>query len=180
MKTVIIHCLFITLLMNGFLPIQIASAQTYKYKYTLKEVNSKAMDDPKSMYFTDDKIGIGFIFEEKNLNFTIKNFTNDVMKIIWDETSIVQKGNAKKILHSGVKYIDAHNSQPPTVMPPKSAVTDFVLPSDNVSYSSFIPDWVISDLFDWNGGDAGTTFSLYLPIQYQDKTLSYYYTFEIQ
>jgi hypothetical protein len=173
---------------------------TYKYDYAMikKVTSSPKVDTLKSMSFDDDKITSNFIIGDKQINFTLKNKTNDVMKIIWDEASIVQFGTTHKVMHNGVKYIDRNSSQPPSVVPPQASINDLVLPADNVyyrdgyysTYSSRPGGWEEHDLFPKNDLNKpaiketimnlkGQAFSIYLPIQYQGKTLDYTFNFTI-
>lgn len=174
---------------------------TYKYDYimTKKDTSSAKVDTLKSMAFDDNKITANFIVGDKQINFTLKNKTNDVMKIIWDEASIVQFGTTHKVMHNGVKYIDRNSSQPPSVIPSQASIDDLVLPADNVyyregyysTYSSNPGGWEEHDLFpknDLNKPDIkatimslkGQAFSIYLPIQQQGKTLDYTFNFAIK
>lgn len=173
---------------------------TYKFDYamTKKDISSTKVDTLKNMSFDDDKITANFNVGDKQINFTLKNKTNEVMKIIWDEASIVQFGTSHKVMHNGVKYIDRNSSQPPSVIPPQASIDDLVLPADNVyyrngyygTYYSSAGGWEEHDLFpknDMNKPDIqqtimslkGQAFSVYLPIQYQGKTLDYSFNFTI-
>lgn len=184
MKTIYPICFLIIISMSSCFTTQVAKTPDYNYQFALVEVNSVALDTT-TMNYIDDKIEAQFSVGVSSISFAIKNLTNDVMKIVWDEASLVQYGVAKKVMHAGVKYTEAHNSQPPTSMPPKSSISDLVLPADNVkyvegyysTYYSRSPRWDELPLLDRAGGDVNQIFSLYLPIQYLDKTLNYNFTF---
>lgn len=170
----------------------------YKYDYGLIKTDS-SVDSSSVMTFSDEKIDASFTVGRKSISFTIKNKTDDVMKIIWDESSIVQFGKTHKVMHSGVKYIDRNGAQTPSVIPPHASIDDIALPSDNVyyregTYSQYYSNpggWEEHDLFstsDLNKDEyknmilsfKGQKFSLYLPIQTQGKTLDYNFNFIIR
>ena len=108
----------------------------YKYDYAMikKDDSTSKTDTTQNMNFEDDKILANFNVGDKQISFTIKNKTDNVLKIIWDEAAIVQFGTSHKVMHSGVKYIDRNSSQPPTAIPPQASIDDIVLPADNVYY----------------------------------------------
>lgn len=39
-------------------------------------------------------------------------------------------------MHSGVKYIDRNNSQPPNIIPKNASLSDVIIPTDNIYYVS--------------------------------------------
>lgn len=170
----------------------------YKYDYGLIK-NDSSVDSSSVMTFTDDKIDASFAVGLKSISFTIKNKTDDAMKIIWDESSIVQFGKTHKVMHSGVKYIDRNGAQTPSIIPAHASIDDIVLPTDNIyylegTYSQYYSNtggWKERDLFsssDLNKEEfknmilsfKGQKFSLYLPIQTQGKTLDYNFNFIVR
>ncbi len=157
----------------------------YLYSYKLTKPESS------NMKWEDDKIGFEFFISDKNVNFKALNKSNDVLKIIWDDVAIVQSGKAKKVMHAGVKYTDRNSSQPASAIPPGASIEDLIMPTDNVYFSSgAYGGWRERDLFatqDLNKDEykqsilssKGQKFSVYIPIQYQGKTLDYTFEFEI-
>lgn len=158
-----------------------------KYSYSYKLVKPESTD----MKWEDDKIAFTFFIGDKEVNFKAKNKTNEVMKIIWDEATLVQFGKAKKVMHSGVKYTDRNSSQPASTIPSGASIDDLMMPTDNVYFSSGqYGGWREQDLFptqDLNEdkykqsilNSKGQKFSVYIPVQYQGKTLDYTFEFEI-
>lgn len=172
----------------------------YHYDYGLlrKSTISKESDTLKTLVYKDDKIDIIFSIGVKSVNFNLKNKTEDVIKIIWDEASFVKFGKTHRVMHQGVKYNDRNSSQPPTVIPSQASLDDLVVPTDNVywqegfysQYGSSPGKWKEYDLFlqyDLNNpklkeeilSSIGKKFSVYLPIQYKGKTLDYTFNFII-
>jgi len=165
----------------------------YGYDYQLVKPDSAT-----GMRWEDDKISVAFDISDKAINFTIRNKTKEVMKLIWDEATIMQFGKAQKVMHTGVKYINRNEAQPAATIPAGTSIDDMALPSENVyyregyygTYYSNPGGWEEQDLFpthDLNKPEfresilksKGQKLGLYLPIQYQGKTLDYTFEFAI-
>lgn len=72
-------------------------------------------------------------FGSKRLDFSFKNNSKSSGKILWDESVLVDvNGNSRRVLHNGVKYIDASRSTPPTTIPPGGLIKDFVSYADGI------------------------------------------------
>jgi hypothetical protein len=91
----------------------------------------------KKYSYEDDMIMTIWLALEDEFSFVLENKTNHSIKIIWDEAVFVdENGSSGKIMHSGVKYTDRNNSQPPTVVVKNAKITDVVVPTDHIWYSS--------------------------------------------
>ena len=67
--------------------------------------------------FEDEMVEIVWLPMATEIGFELRNKTTHSMKIIWDESVYVDElGESKRIMHSGVKYIEKGNPQPPTVV----------------------------------------------------------------
>lgn len=184
------------LMLCGCYAAMMGTSYTYDYSMIKNNDSLKTVDTLKTMNFEDEKIEAHFSVGIKSISFTLKNKTNSVMKIVWDEASIVQFGTTHKVMHSGVKYIDRNSSQPSTVIPPLASIDDLVLPSDNVyyregyysQYGSSPGGWEEHDLFpthDLNKPEIketinnmkGQKITVYLPIVFNEKTLNYSFDF---
>lgn len=128
--------------------------------------------------------------------FRLENKTLHSIRIVWDDAAIVDPaGESGRVLHSGVKYVDRNSSQPPTVVVAKGFVTDIVVPTSNVTYSSgayggwhtspFLPrppmvsanrEAILSDLRERY---TGKSVKLLLPLQIEGFTNDYLFTFSI-
>jgi len=165
----------------------------YRYEYQLVKPDSTI-----ELRWEDEKISIAFNVSDKAINFTLRNNTKEVMRLIWDEATIVQFGKAQRVMHSGVKYINRNEAQLPSTIPGGTSIDDMALPSENVyyregyysAYSSIPGSWEEQDLlpsYDLNKPDVretilnlkGSSIGLYLPIQYQGKTLDYTFEFVV-
>lgn len=155
----------------------------YKYSYTMIKPASA------DMKFEDANISIKFFISGKAVNFNLFNKTNKPIKVIWDNTSIVKFGEAKKTMHAGVKYIDRSEHQPPTIIPANSYIEDLLIPIDNIWYSSF-NGWQKYGLFidDDLGKEEfsnaalatkGAKLGVLLPIEIEGKIIDYEFEFMV-
>lgn len=161
------------------------------YDISLKDVNgSIGGDNINGLKFSDDVIDVTWRFLSKSLNFDMKNKTGSPIKIIWDDVIYVDvDGVSKKTMHSGVKYIDAHDSQPPTTIVGGSRIEDLIMPSDNVKYKGGY-GWDESDLLltisenryimESTGNRlVGSKIKVLMPIEIDGKVNNYTFTFSI-
>lgn len=63
---------------------------------------------------------------------TVSNKTDQVMKIVWNDSAETFEGNSSTLLPDGAKYADATASKVDTVIPPHATITKSVAPSSNV------------------------------------------------
>jgi hypothetical protein len=142
-----------------------------------------------NMDFADSNISLKFDILPTSVAFVLHNLTDKPIKIIWDDASIVQGGEAKKIMHTGVKYIDRSQHQPPTTIPSKTYIDDGLTPIDKVWYSSYT-GWQTSPLFiDDDMGKPqfraaalsykGETLGVLLPVEIDGHVTNYQFEFLI-
>lgn len=154
-------------------------------------------DSGKTKFTFDDSLVRVTIFPASDgFAFRLANKTNHSIRIVWDDAAIVgPTGESGRVLHSGVKYIDRNNSQPPTVVVAKGFVTDMAVPTSNVSFSSgqyggwdtspflprprMAPENRQSILADLQDRFRGKTVKLLLPLQIEGFTNDYLFTFSI-
>ena len=92
--------------------------------------------EPDNKYFYEDGLFSGiFHVTNSRINFVLTNKTDHSIKIMWDESAFIGlDGHSCRVAHTGVKYADRNASQPPSVIPGRTSLTDFVLPTDRVYY----------------------------------------------
>lgn len=157
-----------------------------KYNYVLSLEKPVQSNDIK---FKDDIVSIVFEVGYKGIEFKLSNLTEEPLKVIWDEVSIIFKGDTKKTIHKGIKLIEKAGSHPPTVIPPTGSIDDFAYPIENISYSSFY-GWEGKDLFPESNhgrtvdeqyiqGLKGEKVGLYLPIEKSGSKTNYFFLFVI-
>ncbi len=152
--------------------------------------------------FEDEMIKILWMPSSAELRFRLKNKTNHSIKIIWNDAAYVcEKGKSHRVMHAGVKYIDRNNLQQSGVVAGNGVITDFIYPTDyaNYTYDRWVESplqaggWVLKPLLPNSqaGGDqqkllnSGTsyidkTMQLLLPIQLEDVTYNYVFTFKVK
>ncbi len=87
--------------------------------------------------YEDDYIDIVWYVSPNDFNFDLTNKSNHTIKINWDDISFVDcKGKTGRVMHSGVKYIERNNSQPATTIPKGASLSDVLIPTDNVYFTS--------------------------------------------
>lgn len=97
------------------------------------KVNNQTVENPniKDNYFGDNNLEIYLSSHIYGAHFVLKNNSNDIMKIIWDETALISEtGETHRVYHSGIKYSEVHNSHPPSLIAPGGKLSDVIYPSD--------------------------------------------------
>lgn len=144
--------------------------------------------DGKDCY-EDENIFISWEVSASEFAFTIKNKNAFSIKIPWDEAVYVDfYGNSNRVIHNGVKYADRNAEQPPSVVPRNATLSDVLIPSDNISFSSFAKMWVTHPLMadfacpeQINDSQAiGKRVQIIFPIQIKDVVNEYTFTFELK
>jgi len=153
-----------------------------------KIVNFEEEGETKYSY-EDDMIYIVWLPLSTQFSFTMKNKTNHSIKIIWDEAVYVdQNGSSGRVMHSGVKYIDRSNPQPPTIVVKNANISDMIVPVDNIYYSD---GWNTIPLFPNQANSEeelqskankyiGKEVKILLPLKIEDTVNEYIFTFKIE
>jgi len=183
MKHVITLILVIPLMVSAQRTERTDKRGFYKYHYELvKPVQDTALK------YSDDKMEFRFTFGITEIAFSGKNKTDEVLKVVWDEASIVLMGTAEKVMHKGIRFIERDQSMSPTTIPPNSTIQDLIIPTKNVYYTSgTYGGWNTRDLFPTsdlkrvefkNAIDSlkGQEIVIYLPIR-NNKNDEYGYSF---
>ena len=98
----------------------------------------------------------------------LENKTIFTIEINWDNTALIdRKQNFRKIVHQGTKVT--------SIIPPKSKLKDYLIPSNNISHLS--SGWSYSNLLEY--GDNQKMFSLLIPLKLTSITNEYVFTFKI-
>jgi len=145
-------------------------------------------------YFEDAMIKIIWLPDVSNFSFIINNKTDYSIRLIWDEAAFVdENGFTHRVTHSGVKYIDRNNPQPPSVIIRKGNLADFIVPTDYIEWKSgyYGEGWDIKSLLpETKKGSIravadefkkylNKTFQVLLPLQIEGVTNDYIFTFKI-
>lgn len=143
--------------------------------------------------YEDEVIKIYWLPSTTQFNFVLENKSSNSVKVIWDEAAYVDiKGSTQRVMHSGVKYTERNNSQPPTIVLKNAKVDDLILPTENVYYvSGQYGGWRTAPLFPTSAqtkedldlaikSTVGGTVKILLPIQIEDVVNEYIFSFEIK
>jgi len=151
-------------------------------------------EEGKTKYsYEDELIKIVWLPLSTQFAFTLENKSDNSIKIIWDEAVYVdENGSSGRVMHSGVKYVDRSNPQPPTVVVKKAKVDDMVVPTDNIYYiSGQYGGWQTKPLFPNRATTqeelntltqkyVGKTVKILLPLQIQETVNEYIFSFKVE
>ncbi len=88
-------------------------------------------------HYEDDLVSFDFELGEHDLNFVLKNKTNNTIKLIWDESLFIDAdGASHKVFHSGIKFTDREASMPPSLIIKGGKLTDLIAPTDYAYFES--------------------------------------------
>jgi len=145
--------------------------------------------------FEDEMIKVLWLPTSFTIVFRLENKTDHSMRIIWDEAAYVdENGGSHRVMHGGVKYSEKQATQPSSVVVRRGTLSDVIYPTDYVSYTSgAYGGWNEQPLLpnEQMGGDPqtllraseefiGKTVQILLPIQIEDVTNDYIFTFKIE
>lgn len=165
------------------------------YYYTLSKVvkpanksirygktEERASDGLFSQYFYEDNImSILIMGGEKQFEFSLTNKMTNSIKIVWDEASLVDENNmVSKIIHKGIKYINAQNAQPATTIPGGASISELIAPTSRIEYSD---GWYQQSIVSSNKSNdpnvVGKTIKILLPIEVNGVINEYVFCFTI-
>lgn len=156
-----------------------------------KVVNYLDNEDNISKYrYEDDFVDMVWYVTNERFMFDLKNKTKYSIKINWDEVTYVDpNGVAKRVIHEGVKYTNRNETQAITTIPRGAKVSDFLVPTDNIIYSSNI-GWYETNIIPVSFSSReraeqsldkykGQKMSIMMPLQIEDVQNDYMFEFEI-
>lgn len=168
MKTLILSCIICALTVG-------CATRGYIYEYSFLDSTTN------DMTYGDSLIDIAFDFTLDAIHFKLSNKTDHAMTIEWDKIALVQFNQAKRVMHSGVRYAERDRPQAPSVIPPHANLTDMLVPTENVSM--LLNRWTTWGLFPQYVKDGSPTdfkgeqFHLYFPITMATETQEYTFRF---
>ncbi len=160
-------------------------------KYGEKVITQTDIDGEEKYVFEDDMIKSTWFVSADRISFSLENKTSHSIKIVWDEAVYMSPtGSSMRVMHSGVKYTERNNEQPPTIVPRKGHITDVIIPVDHVTYvnslgwmeAPFFPTTDYGDVAEFSAKVQkypGTHFQVLLPLKIEDVTNEYIFDFEI-
>jgi hypothetical protein len=79
-------------------------------------------------------MSISFNLAPKWIKFEIYNKSTDGIKIDWDEVSFSVNGKTSRTVHKETAIAKVNDVQPPTTIPPRSNLSDFLVPSNKIYF----------------------------------------------
>ena len=157
---------------------EVEQPENVKEQYSKSKITIFAEENETKNSYEDDFIKIIWLPALTEFSFTLENKSDNSIKIIWDEAVYIDEDNSsRKVMHSGVKYVDGEKAQPLTVIAKKTKINDLVRPVDNIIFYSD-GGWSILPLFSVQKS-AGKTVKILLPIQIQETINEYIFSFKI-
>lgn len=133
-----------------------------RYEYDLER--AKSNDQQGDLSITG--------LQARQLSFEYKNFGKSTAKIIWDESVLVDvSGAPRRVIHQGVKYNEASQSMPPSIVPAGGSLKDFVVYADGLQFIA--SNWIEEVLV-----PCMTVGQLCRPEEYYGKSLTLLLTVE--
>lgn len=128
---------------------------------------------------TDNNFSLTISPEEECFRFSIKNNSSYNFKIDWNNVVFVDEHNqSQRVIHSGIRYIDADKMQQPTIVAKGSSLNDILVPAHRLYRSSYDYSWSVLAILNYvnNYGyyAEGTQVKIILPIEI--NKINYEYT----
>ncbi|QHE76779.1 hypothetical protein [Hydrogenophaga sp. PBL-H3] len=154
-------------------------------KYVFKLTKPVESEDT---IFDDKEVNIGFSPSTSQIGMVIRNKTETVMRIDWNNVAYVDTdGLSHRVIHEGVKMAEKNAVMPPTVIPPGSMINDLIYPASYISYSTgtgrVSGSWNERALFPKlpaARGMKGKEFKVFLPIEINGKVRNLNFVFQIK
>jgi hypothetical protein len=141
-----------------FVSISDSNAQKRKTANFEYEFSMEGVPDKSQLVFSDSILDARFIILEKAIAVNIENKSDIPIQIVWDKTNYIHGSEAKKVMHTGVKYADRNQSQPNTIIPPGTRIQEEIVPTENVSFYSggtyTRAEWFTAPLFPLHDGGS--------------------------
>jgi hypothetical protein len=163
----------------------IASCRPHRlYSYNAS-MNPATRSD--SLIYEDDSIKVKFTLADDRIKFRLDNKLTQGIRINWDEVSISLNGLSYRVAHKETGAFKLTDIQPVTSIPPKSYLTDGLIPTDKIFYGLNLvtgsPTLIIATIFpseDYGKKHArekalqlkGSTVVVYLPLYINNQFVS--------
>lgn len=134
--------------------------------------------------YKDNYISLDIIPEEDYFRFTLNNVSSSSIKINWDDIIFIDEYNqSRRMIHSGIRYIDANDPQTPTLIARNSSINDILVPIHRLHQSSYDYSWsvlaILNYVNEYNYYKKGTQVKLILPIEVGNNSYEYTITYDV-
>lgn len=139
-------------------------------------------DEGVTKYSFEDELIDMMIFDKvTEFSFTLKNKSQNSIRIIWDDAVYVDENNrTSKIMHSGIKYNDREASQPASTIIRSASLSDIAMPTSNVYFNESLKKWDQYMLYPKTKSSTPRQVRLMLPIKVKDVVNEYVFVFEMK
>jgi hypothetical protein len=145
-------------------------------------------------FFEDEMVKIAWVPGTEGISFALHNKTKHSIKLLWNEAVFIDpQGTSHRVMHNGVKFNDRNGDQPATVIPRLGNISDNIVSVDQVRLAGEA-GWITDDFLPtpiaFSEVQAeefaaqvtpyiGKTFQVLLPLQIEDVTNEYIFSFKI-
>jgi hypothetical protein len=171
---------------------EVERPENAKQQYGESKIVTFEENGESKISYEDELIKIVWLPLSSQFSFNLKNKTDHSIKIIWNEAVYVdENGSSGRVMHSGVKYVDRNNPQPPTVVVKNASIDDIIVPTDNIYYVSgeyggwrtkpLLPNRASTqeELTNLTNSFIDKTVSVLLPLQIEDTVNEYLFKFKV-
>lgn len=165
-----------------------------KERYGKQKITSFKEGNTTKYRYEDNLINIVWLPTSDKFIFKLKNKTDHSIKIIWDEAAYIDTNSiSHRVIHSGTKYTDKNNPQPPSVVARNTSINEMILPADHIKWgygswstNPILPNTAFTTTTSKEQFKSickkymGKNIQVLLPIKVKKITNEYYFTFEIK
>ncbi len=101
---------------------------------------------------------------------------SSAIEVDWNRVSLISPSEQiYKVIHKGQRFQDRGMPSSPSIIPPGSRLSDFVFPSDLISFE--LRNWRLGHFFERI--DKGGTFGLFFPVKSGASEIQYHIVFTV-
>lgn len=145
-----------------------------------KTETMESSSDITQYSYVDNVIDMLIIGDSKEFSFTLKNISDNTIKIIWDEAVFVNfDGSTEKVMHKGIKFSEKDGAKPATTIIRNAKLEDTIIPTHLVYYREAFECWDTYSMYPREKGLKPGQIRLMLPIQIKDVINEYVFVFDV-
>lgn len=131
--------------------------------------------------YVDDFIDIVIYGISNSFCFTLKNITENTMKLIWDDAVFVGcSGSSSRVIHKGILFEKMEDSQPASIIIRGATLVDVAIPTSNVFYNDILNEWLVRSMYPKEATTEPLQVQLMLPIQIKEIVNEYIFVFDVK
>ena len=155
--------------------------RTARYKLSYRMI---VPVDSADLQYRDRTCAFSFTIEDQSFQMRFENLSSYDVKILWDQAEYTDVNRqARRIMHSGIRYPDRNNPIPDQIVLAGTSVQEGVIPVNSVTFSQQKRAYELQTLFPIDSDAAadlkGKAFNLFLPVEINRSIIPYNFRFEI-